>query len=368
MSAAHVPLRDHTLAARLYLDDAVASAERDAVFGDAWGWAGFAADVERPGSYATALVGDRSFVVARDVDGTLRAFHNVCPHRGAAVADGCHVRRTLQCPYHGWTFGLDGALRRAPGMATAGLDARLREVHVVARSGLLFVSAAAAPASFFERFGGLFEYLGELGIDLAAIVAGGRRVTRAFDLAANWKVVMENSLECYHCGIAHPGIADTLDLDRYHHRLERWWSVQGAPMRTSSRGAETALGTASRAAAEEEGFTFSLFAFLYPNLFLEVYPGSASFAVLVVRPTGTATTRSEHVKLVPPDVTDAAEAEWDVFVEQVIREDVALCESVQAGLRSGAIERGILNLDGAGANEACIGHFDALVAEALGER
>jgi choline monooxygenase len=361
------PSQDRTLLARRYLDAATLEREREVVFGTAWQLAGFAIDVEQPGSYATALLGDREFVVTRDGDGVLRAFHNVCPHRGAAVASGCGHRRTLQCPYHGWTFDLDGRLRRAPGMDAAGLGARLREVHVTERAGLLFVSAAPARPPFEEQAGGLFDHVAELGIDLPALISGGRRVRKEFEIAANWKVVMENSLECYHCGIAHPGIADSLDLDRYEHRIERWWSVQGAPMRNQGRGAETALGEASRTAAAEDGFGFSLFAFLYPNLFLEVYPGSASFAVLVVRPLGAGRTRSEHTKLVPPDVSDAELAEWDAFVDQVIREDVALCESVQRGLASGAIERGILNVAGAGANEACIGHFDALVAEALGE-
>ncbi len=367
MTASSMPMRDRTLPASCYLDPLTFELERQVVFGEAWQLAAFSTDVAAPGSYATGVLGDRSFLVTRDDAGTLRAFHNVCQHRGATLASGCGRRKTVQCDYHGWTYGLDGGLRRAPGMRAPSGGVRLRQVHVEERAPFVFVSPADDPPPFDDAFASLFAYLAEQRLDLAAIAARGRPVRRTFDLAANWKIVMENSLECYHCSIAHPGIADTLDLDRYAHRLERWWSVQGAPMRTTSRKADGALGATSRAAARSgNGFEFSRFVFVYPNLFFEIYPGSASFAVLIVRPLNAVTTRSEHVKFLAPDVDPVEEAEWDTFVDQVIREDIALCERVQDGMRSGAIEAGILNLYGEGANEACIGHFVALLADALG--
>lgn len=366
MSGLAVPMRDRTLPAASYHDPAIYERERDLVFGTAWQLAGFSADVAEPGSYVTAVLGDREFLITRDAHGVLRAFHNVCPHRGAALASGCARRQSVQCSYHGWTYGLDGGLRRAPGMDAAAAGVRLREVSVLERDPLLFVSPASDPPPFDEQFGDLLPTLAADGLDLADVARGARRVTRSFEIAANWKVVMENSLECYHCGIAHPGIADSLDLDGYRHHLEPWWSVQGAPMRGAPRGDESALGASSRqAAASSGGHDFARFVFLYPNAFLEVYPGGASFSALIVRPLTVERTRSEHVKFLSSDVTPAEEVEFDAFVEQVIREDIDLCERVQRGLRSGAVEHGILNLDGPGANEACIGHFDALVANAL---
>jgi choline monooxygenase len=360
-----VSILDRTLPAAEYTSAGAYERERDTIFGRAWQLAAFSADLDEPGRFVTATLGDREFVVARAEDGRLNAFHNVCLHRGAAVASGAGSRRTLQCPYHGWTYRLDGSLYRAPGFAEPPAGVRLLQVSVCERPPLVFVSPASDPPDFDEQFGSLFQYLDRQGVDLTAIAAGSARQVRQFEMAANWKVVVENSLECYHCKVAHPGLADTLDLDLYEHRIERWWSVQGAPMRATPQRAETALGTAARtAAAESGGFDFSRFVFLYPNLFLEVYPGTASFATLVVLPLEMGKTRSVHTKFVLEPMSDDEEHEWSAFVDQVIKEDVVLCESVQRGLRSGVIERGILNLDGGGANEACIGHFDALVAEA----
>src|SRR4249919_3021428 len=111
-----------TLPATWYCDRAIYERERDVVFGSNWQVAVFSPDVAAPGSYATAMVGDRPVVVVRDAAGTLRAFYNVCQHRGNIIADGTGLCTSLQCPYHAWTYDLDGALRAAPGMPAIDVD------------------------------------------------------------------------------------------------------------------------------------------------------------------------------------------------------------------------------------------------------
>jgi phenylpropionate dioxygenase-like ring-hydroxylating dioxygenase large terminal subunit len=97
-----------------YADPAVARLEQERIFRRAWQYAGHAGEVAEPGSFATARAGDVPVVLVRDADGELRAFLNVCRHRGSELADGAGRARSLRCPYHAWTYGLDGSLRAAP--------------------------------------------------------------------------------------------------------------------------------------------------------------------------------------------------------------------------------------------------------------
>ena len=342
-----------TLPAALYSSPAVFDRERELVFGDGWQLAAFSPDLAEPGSYATASLAGRELVVTRDKEGVLRAFHNVCRHRGALVASGAGRRSTLSCPYHGWTYGLDGCLRAAPGMDEIDVSSvRLPELQVEERSPFVFVSPREGGPGLNELFGELFDSIESLGIDMAGLCVGGAREVREWEMAANWKVVVENSLECYHCAVAHPSLRRSLDLRRYEHRLADWWSLQGAPSRSSNGG--------------REDVSVARFGFLYPNTFLEVYPGAESFATIQVLPLGHDRTRSVHTRFFREEATTDVRGEWDDFIAPVIAEDIALCESVQRGLASGALERGRLNVGGAGANEACIGHFVGLVERAVG--
>ena len=136
----------------------------------------------------------------------MRAFANVCRHRGAQVVrEACGNRKTLQCHYHAWTYNLDGSLRAAPGMKDEpGFDTSaypLRPLRLETWGPFIFVNldAEAKPLS---------HYLGELPalVDATGLRLDGihRRVRRTYEIAANWKVVMDNYLECYHCPVAHP--------------------------------------------------------------------------------------------------------------------------------------------------------------------
>ena len=113
-----------------YLDPAVLQVEREHVFRPYWHYVGSAEAVREPGSYQAVRLGDLPVVVTRDTDGALHALANVCRHRGALVAEGCGRRKTLQCVYHGWTYDLDGALRKAPGVDAAAIDCQVLAVEL----------------------------------------------------------------------------------------------------------------------------------------------------------------------------------------------------------------------------------------------
>ena len=195
----------------LYLSEALFEQEADAVFTGSWQLAGHQSQLEKPGQYVTVESGPDSIVVARSADGTLAAFHNVCRHRGARLVDpGCGSARRLVCPYHQWTYRMDGTLQGAPRMQPGFDPARypLPRAHVATWQGLVFVSLADDPGAPPE------ELLGP-GTDLIApFDLPGARVAHSitYQVRANWKLVWENAQECYHCNANHPELLKALDV------------------------------------------------------------------------------------------------------------------------------------------------------------
>ena len=207
-----------TLPGRSYTAPQAFAAEQERIFEAQWIAAGRAADLAAPGSFRTASVGRESVLLLRGQDGALRAFLNVCRHRGARLctATSGQVKRAVQCPYHAWTYRLDGSLLSAPNLATmAGIDRAeygLAPVHLREWLGYAWVCLAQAPPSFEDTVKGpVADRLGgPATIDAWGIgsLAVGRRVT--YDVAANWKLIVENFMECYHCATIHPELTEVL--------------------------------------------------------------------------------------------------------------------------------------------------------------
>ncbi|MEU4145146.1 aromatic ring-hydroxylating oxygenase subunit alpha [Streptomyces parvulus] len=207
-----------TLPGRYYTDPEIFRREQREVFESLWFCAVRRADLERPGAFRTVQVGGESVVVTRTRSGELRAFLNICRHRGARLClqESGEVRRNLQCPYHAWTYDLDGRLVAAPGLTTMPDVDRaaygLVEVALREWLGYAWVCLADEPPSFEETVrGAVVERLG----DPAAVerygterLALGRRVR--YDVRANWKLIVENFMECYHCATIHPELTDVL--------------------------------------------------------------------------------------------------------------------------------------------------------------
>ena len=226
----------YTLPAGWYSDSAILALERERIFKHTWQYACVTAEVSEPGDYFATKAGTIPVVLVRDKEGELKGFVNVCRHRGHVVMQGSGHRETLQCPYHAWTYGLDGCLLKAPrSEREPGFDAdnySLFPVQVDTWGPFIFVNVDLEADSLSETLGVLPETVAETGIDLDSLKFHHRG---EYVIEANWKIAVENYLECYHCPVAHPGFSSVInvDPDAYALASSGYVSTQKGPVRSS---------------------------------------------------------------------------------------------------------------------------------------
>jgi phenylpropionate dioxygenase-like ring-hydroxylating dioxygenase large terminal subunit len=344
---------ERTLPWSWYADPEVLRLEGERIFARAWQYVGHTGQVPT-GGFLAATAGQIPVVVTRARDGELRAFLNVCRHRGHVVVNGSGTRETLQCPYHAWTYGLDGRLRAAPRSdREAGFEAEADELglaRIALDSWGPFVFVNPDPHA-----GPLAQALGDVPARLAEILdvdALEFRFRTEFELEVNWKVSCENFLECYHCAVAHPGFSAAVDVSPDAYRLEAHGLVssQVGPLRPNGASFLTD-GEVPR----------SQFHFLWPNFSLNVFPGHPNLSCGPMVPLGPERTGRFLDYFFAPDVDQAWVDELVAFDNQVGLEDRALVEGVQRGVRSGILSEGRLLSE----SEQLVAHFQRLCAEAL---
>jgi phenylpropionate dioxygenase-like ring-hydroxylating dioxygenase large terminal subunit len=348
-------MRDvRTLPWAWYSDPEVERLEGERIFRRAWQYVVRLDGIPERG-YAAAQAGTVPVVVTRDGAGELRAFANVCRHRGSLVATGSARRESLQCPYHAWTYGLDGRLRavprgdREPALDTGELG--LLPVAVDTWGPLVFVNPEVGAEPLAATLGDVPARLADAGVDVGAL-RFHRRVE--YELAANWKIACENFLECYHCAVAHPGFSARLDVAADAYRLEARGLVssQLAPVRAGGRGFD--------AAGEVPAGQFH---FVWPNLKVNVYPGRPNLSLGPVLPDGPERSRGFLDYFFAPDADEGWIDEVLAFDDEVGAEDAELVASVQRGVASGMVADGRLLPE----SEQLVAHFQRLVAEALAD-
>ena len=346
--------RGYTLPAEWYTSEAIFARERERIFRRAWQFVGLIEQIGRPGDFLTATIGEVPIVLTRAEDGTLRAFANVCRHRGShLVHEECGHRNTLQCGYHAWTYNLDGTLRAAPGMRDEqDFDPAafsLVSLPVETWGPFIFVNPDRQAQPFAAVLGTLPALTDASGVRLGAL---RRRVRRTYDIAANWKVVLDNYLECYHCPVAHKGFTSLIDVNDYEVTEYEWFSTQGGAMKESARTGDVA-GLYDVRGEVTAGF----YAYLWPNFTLNIYPGPGNVSLNLFVPLETHRTLAIYDYCFVDEVSAEEERDFVRFIDQVQEEDVVLCESVQRGLRSGYFDQGKLMLR----RENALRHFQRLV-------
>ncbi len=193
--------RNHSLPGRFYGDPEIFALDMAAIFHTQWLFAGCTCEVEQPGQYLTVAVGPTSVVVVRGRDGALRAFYNTCRHRGFRICDAERGEaKSLVCPYHRWTYRLDGSLAYASWMPEDFDRAQhgLRPVHLRTLAGTIYICLAADPPDFAPYAEAVQPMLAPHQLDRARVAHRDEMVVEG-----NWKLMMENSRECYHCATEH---------------------------------------------------------------------------------------------------------------------------------------------------------------------
>ena len=195
----------HCLPQGLYTERQAFEFDMTAIYGRSWIMIGFDCELPRPGSYISEMIGSWPVLVVRGRDGEIRAFHNSCRHRGSILCPpGSGTAPRLVCPYHRWTYDLDGSLFAAMRMAEDfdRSEHGLRPLHLRRVAGAMFICFAAEPPPFDDFAGKLQAYLGPQHMEDARLAHHS-----VISESANWKLVMENGRECYHCTTGHPELA-----------------------------------------------------------------------------------------------------------------------------------------------------------------
>ncbi|HSD55404.1 MAG TPA: aromatic ring-hydroxylating dioxygenase subunit alpha [Burkholderiales bacterium] len=365
LAATCLPLAEaRTLPRRVYTDPEVYAAEARALFARMWLCIGREEDLPDTGSFLTQVIGDERILVLRGDDGELRAFFNVCRHRGSRlVEEPCgRLRGALSCPYHAWTYALDGRLLRAPraepGFRTE--DFPLTQARLDVLGGFVFVNLDHNGPALGEALADLPD----LGRYRLAELRRARLVE--YEVAANWKVVAENYSECYHCALVHPQLNRISDMTSGF--FQSGACFNGGPMQlregftTMSMTGATAL--APIAGLPEADHRLVSYYLVYPNLMLGLHPQY----VLVHRAWPLAPDRTRVVCewLFPQESLTAPgfdPADMVDFWGLTNRQDWALCERVQRGAASAGYVPGPYH-----PTERCVHAFDKWYAEAIAQQ
>ncbi len=323
---------------RLYTDATLLEPEQELIFERTWQLAGHIGSLPRPGSYLTGQAGTQPVLVVRDDKQQLRAFKNVCRHRGSRLLSGSgQCKAAIRCRYHGWTYRLDGSLIGIPeGLSyEEKVDKRkfgLMPARVEELCGLVFVNLDPDATPLAELVGDLPQRLAPYRIDsLQPFAPGGGTQP------ANWKVVADNYLEGYHIPIAHPGLMRMLDYKRYEVEVHDHYVWFDAPLRDkpSSNRLErmyAKLVTPMPGLGDDDRFVWR-YAFIYPNTTIDLYPDQVNTWQML--PDGVGRTRDVFACYRPAGTDPRTKfVQWanQRLNTLVLDEDIDLVDNVQQGL------------------------------------
>jgi choline monooxygenase len=319
----------YTIPAAWYVDERIERLERDQVFGSNWIAVGRVDQAAEAGQFFTFDLAGEPLIVVRGADQQLRAFYNVCRHHAAVVATApCGVAQHLRCPYHGWTYGLDGSLKGTPeftGVCNFDREANgLVPVQVATWEKFIFVNLNPEAPPLESQLDDLPQRIS---------VGGLRFFTRkTYTLACNWKVYVDNYLDGgYHVPHLHKALNSVLDYKEYTIENGIHYALQSSPMVASQDASVAQTRTGDRA----------YYYWLYPNFMINLYQGVMD--TNLVLPLG----REKCLVVFDfffADTTPEYNEESVAVSDRVQAEDVDICESVQRGLHSRAYNAGRLSV------------------------
>jgi phenylpropionate dioxygenase-like ring-hydroxylating dioxygenase large terminal subunit len=355
MGRTQVESRAEALPYSWYADPAVARAERDQIFRRSWQYVGHLGELDGPGSMFPTQAAGLPLVVVSDREGELCGFLNVCRHRGTVLVNEPQRRGTIQCPYHAWTYGLDGSLRAAPrsreepdfDMDCLGLV----PVQVGTWGPFVFANPATEAPALEVALGDLPEVVAENGLDVDSMRFHHRV---SYEINANWKIAIENYLECYHCQLNHPGFVRLIDEGRQRMDVSGLRLSQFPPLHPDAY-------TDAAPYDVSDSVPTAQYHILFPSMKFNVNPGRPNLSIGPLGPLAPDRTAA-WLDYFFAEGTDEAWIETMLaFDDQVGSEDTRLVEAVQRGAASGALEHGRLLTR----TEALIGSFQDMVRARL---
>ena len=351
--------RGESLPAHWYTDPSITEQEIIHVFRKSWNYIGPLSELKNVGDYIAGYAAEVPVVVIRNETG-LAGFVNVCRHRRHEVMKGRGNAKVMQCGYHAWTYDLSGCLKGAPRSATEPnfrlANYPLLPLRVEALGPFVFVNLDPDAAPVHAYFGPVLDIIAGSGINLDTLELYSREDWNGF---SNWKTMLENYLECYHCAVAHPGFSAAIDVRQENYRL----TVHGWVLAQVGQVRPSALEGRSQVKIYDVGgeIAQSQYHVLWPNMTININPGFPNMSVDVWIPDGPNSTKGFSEQYFAPGVTEEFARELIAFNKEVGDEDEVLVSSVQRGLLGGIPDRGRFLTN----SEHLVVHFQKLIVDAV---
>ncbi|MBX2883252.1 MAG: ring-hydroxylating oxygenase subunit alpha [Granulosicoccus sp.] len=355
-------IRSASIDSRCYTDASYLDIEKNSIFRKSWQFVCHEQKLSDPQSYVVADVQGHSILVVRDEDGVLRAFYNVCKHRGHELLQGEGKTKLIVCPYHAWNYRLDGRLnaaRRSEHLVDFDkTDFCLDQVQIETFCHLVFINLDPEASPLAEQSGDLADEIMSYAPDIADLKFAHRLTYR---IKANWKAVVDNFLECYHCPVAHKDFCTLVDMSTYKVTTH---GIYSSHMAEAGKTDNQAYAITDASVQDHAVW------YLWPNTALLRYPGRGNFMVWRFYPDGHDQTVEEFDFYFETAEPNAAELEAIDFIDKVLQpEDIGLVESVQRGMATPAFRQGryLVDPEKSGLSEHAVHHFHSLVLQAYRE-
>ena len=336
-----------TLPSKWYFENSYMEREKTEIFLKEWQLVGSRTQIRNSGEILVAEVANNPVIVICQKDNTLKAFYNVCQHRGGPLAyENCSVSK-LQCKYHGWVYELNGDLKNARGFNEAELnveDFGLQPIHVTEWMGQVVVNVSNSPLDLNQHIDVIKTLTSP--IDFSDYVFKFRE---SYQIRCNWKVYMDNFLEGFHIPFVHPELNKVIDYKSYKTEIYERFSLQWCPL-------DSELSPYGKSANSEENKAF--YFTIYPNIILNIAPGRLQTNIVEPKSSKTCVVHFDYHF----DNPEEADIEQDAdFSEMVQQEDILIYENVQKGLESKGYDKGKFSP----LNEQGVFHFQSLVKSSL---
>jgi phenylpropionate dioxygenase-like ring-hydroxylating dioxygenase large terminal subunit len=353
------PANSQSLNASAYTDSRWYDADQASIIRRSWQWVCHSEKLVESGSYVTAVIDNQPILVIRDSSKAHRAFYNVCQHRAMQLLQGEGQTNKIMCPYHAWTYDLEGQLVRAPetdhleNFNTA--DICLDKVQVEEFCGFIYVNLDPDAKPLANVSGDLAKEINHWAPDVNQLTFAHRL---SYDIKSNWKNVVDNFLECYHCPVAHKDFCTLVDMDTYKVTT---YGIYSSHMAEAGKAANSAYSVENATVKDHAVW------WLWPNTCIMRYPGRGNMIIMQVIPAGPDHTLETYDFFLESNEPNEDEQSAIKYLDEVLQiEDIWLVENVQKGMNTPAFKQGRIVYDpnGSGKSEHALHHFHGLVLDA----